>query len=212
MRICSHCEHQNPDEGRYCLKCGQFLGDAAMRPAANASLLTRTYALVKRLPAPLIALLALASVALAIAVPILFVVAAGTIEGFMSAILLAAGVVAFRVARVRSASLSGAALAFYALMGMALDQPGNWIYNKPFELLFCPEGSSLNRSIQVGHPLPERTDIQQQFVCYRGEEAVDQISMIEFLGVRLAEYFLLGMLLLTGHQIYDRLRQQPVAG
>lgn len=74
----------------------------------------------------------------------------GYVEGFGSLILLLLGWVGFRVSNNSNdlnVSSFGVALGitFFALMGMALDQTGNFIYNKPLEWIFCPADSELIR-------------------------------------------------------------------
>jgi uncharacterized oligopeptide transporter (OPT) family protein len=85
-------------------------------------------------------------------------------------------------------------IAFYALMGMAIDQPGNYFFNKPLEWFFCPTGSTLNREVTVLHPLPGRTDMIQDYTCRSLEEGkeVAQIGMGLIIGVRFVEYVIIG--------------------
>ena len=79
-------------------------------------------------------------------------------------------------------------ITFYALMGMAVDQPGNPIFNQPVGWL-CPEGSSLNRGVNVSHPLPERTDITQDYRCLDDKgKTVKMIDMGAVVGIRFVEY------------------------
>lgn len=86
-----------------------------------------------------------------------------------------------------------AIILFWALMGMAIDQTGNYVYNKPIEVLFCDEGSSLNRGTFTRHPLPERTDIVQSYDCFdNNSEFVNSIGLEKVILVRFIEYVTLG--------------------
>lgn len=125
--------------------------------------------------------------------------ALANLEGLASVLMLLAGYGAFRSFHQNDIPLTsfalGAGIVFFALMGMAIDQPGNLLYNKPLELI-CPDGTSLNRSVDVLHPLPERTDMVQNFQCFDTEgNAVSQINMFHIIGVRFAEYILIGYFL-----------------
>jgi hypothetical protein len=98
-------------------------------------------------------------------------------------------------------------ICFFALMGMAIDQPGNFIYNKPIELIYCPPGSGLNRIVDVSHPLPGRTDITQDFTCRDAEgKAVKQVGMFEVIGVRFFEYVVIAYLLMGFAKLVNKYR------
>ncbi len=138
-----------------------------------------------------------------------------TIEGVASILMLIAGYLAFRFTAPwdstevfsnksgMSSFLVAIGVGFYALMGMAIDQPGNFLYNKPLEILFCPAGSQLVRDTITLNPLPGRTDILQDFPCVTkfvtAEEdvrVVKRIGMFEVIGTRFIEYLVLGYFLL----------------
>ena len=80
-------------------------------------------------------------------------------------------------------------IAFGALMGACIDQPGNFIYNQPIELIFCEEGTNLNRNTMVSNPLPGRTDYNQDFRCLDSEgETVKRVNMFMVFLIRFVEY------------------------
>lgn len=87
--------------------------------------------------------------------------------------------------------IMGGVICFYALMGMAIDQPGNFVFNKPIQWFLCPANTTLTRGVDVSHPLPGRTDITQDFRCVdtRGE-LVDRPSLFGVIGIRFVEYVL----------------------
>lgn len=102
---------------------------------------------------------------------------------------------------------------FFALMGASVDQPGNYLYNKPLEIFFCPEGTSLNRSVDVLHPVPGRTDIIQDFTCYnKSNEPVKRIDMFAIIGVRFFEYVLIAYLLIFLRNLIWRFRSRKDTG
>jgi hypothetical protein len=90
-----------------------------------------------------------------------------------------------------SSILVGGAICFYALMGMAIDQPGNYFFNKPVEWFLCPEATTLERSIDISHPLPGRTDITQDFRCVEQDQRfVSRPNLFGVIGIRFVEYVL----------------------
>lgn len=129
-----------------------------------------------------------------------------TIPGFASIIFL---VIGFFVIRNTGSSIANAAIiGFFALMGMAVDQPGNPIYNEPIGIWQCPDGTELNRGINVTHPLPERTDITQEFTCVdESGTLVKRIGMGYVILVRLIEYLVLGYLLMGVNNFRRMLRR-----
>lgn len=147
-----------------------------------------------------------------ILIPIFFIVlivgiiltftALATVEGFASIailivtilILRGASIVDFKDAKPPkdSAFALAAGICFFALMGIAIDQPGNVIYNKPIEILFCPAGTYLYRGTDISHPLPGRTDITQDFRCINETETVAYVGIGEVIVTRFFEYVLIG--------------------
>lgn len=105
---------------------------------------------------------------------------------------------------------------FFALMGVAIDQPGNVIYNQPIEWLFCPAGSTLERGVVTTNPRPGETSVNQDFTCVAMMDdrlqTVDRPAVEEVLVTRLVEYVLIGYLLLGLSQLYNVLRRARAAG
>lgn len=124
-----------------------------------------------------------------------------TIEGFASMILLVVGFFCFRGLSSGDGGPVGSfvlamSIVFFALMGMSIDQPGNFLYNKPLEMAFCPPQTVLLRGVDTYHLLPGRTDIVQNFVCYdlSGEQK-KELGMGEIILGRFVEYVLIGYIL-----------------
>lgn len=87
-------------------------------------------------------------------------------------------------------------ICFFALMGMAIDQTGNPIYNAPMQIIFCPANSQLSREADISHPLPGRTDISQEFTCVNSnKQVVKQIIIWEILIYRFFQYVVIYYLL-----------------
>ena len=142
-----------------------------------------------------------------------------SIEGFASVLMI---VVAWLVIRFGSsvsaetASSPGQKLVtagmitFYALMGVAIDQPGNYLYNRPIQWFFCPSGTELHRGIDVSHPLPGRTDVTQDFTCVDPREnvVVDSPSMGGVIASRFVVYVLVAYGLIALNRVYMRIRRR----
>jgi hypothetical protein len=137
-----------------------------------------------------------------------------TVEGFASVVMLVAGWGVLRLTsnpthqpKRRDASdniILALGIGFFALMGMAIDQPGNALYNQPLEWLFCPDGTSLTRGEEVRNPRPGTTTITQEFACLNHDgQVVEQISMGYVILVRLGEYVLIGYALVYLSRAYD---------
>ncbi len=77
------------------------------------------------------------------------------------------------------------------------------------EWFFCPEGTQLERGIQVTNPLPGRTDVTQEFTCVNpdSKQPVKGISTGRVILVRFVEYILIGYLLVWINRLYMRLRR-----
>ncbi len=134
----------------------------------------------------------------------------GYVEGFGSLIILVLGWLAFRVGN-NSDDLEvgsfGVALGitFFALMGMALDQTGNFIYNKPMEWIFCPENSELTRETIQRGARGGGVTLSQNFACVAsGGEVTRKITMFEHYAFRFIEYVVLGYILLGLSRFYAR--------
>jgi hypothetical protein len=97
---------------------------------------------------------------------------------------------------------------FFAGMGVAIDQTGNYLYNRPLEWFFCPSGTELRRGVQVYHPLPGRTDTTQDYTCAKpGENQItSRIGTGKVIAVRFVEYILIGYALIYLNRLYTWLR------
>lgn len=141
----------------------------------------------------------LALVAFVAAIITIFTLLA-TLEGFASLIMIISALIFLRATKdVKpikdkvSNIITALGICFFALMGVAIDQPGNILYNKPLEIFFCPTGSTLTREVKVSNPLPGRTDYIQGFFCVdSNKEVVDTITVPEIIIIRFSEYVLLG--------------------
>lgn len=125
--------------------------------------------------------------------------ALASVEGFASVLVLGVAVLIAYWSRggasepQASSFMLAIGISFFALMGATIDQPGNPIYNLPIEVIYCKDGSFLNRGVLVSHPLPERTDIVQNFQCVTEDGAVTyDISPFQVLLVRFVEYIVIG--------------------
>jgi hypothetical protein len=134
----------------------------------------------------------------------------GFVEGFGSLIMLALGWFGFRVGN-NSDDLKmgkfGVALGitFFAGMGIALDQTGNFIYNQPIEWIYCPENTQLFRETIQRGVRGGGVSIKQNFACLNSTgEVIRQIGMFEHLAVRFVEYVFIGYILLGLSRFYSK--------
>jgi hypothetical protein len=99
------------------------------------------------------------------------------------------------------------AIFFFAMMGVAIDQTGNYLYNRPLQWFFCPAGTELVRDVDVTNPRAGETRISQDFAC-RNERGriVAEIGMFPVIGVRFVEYVLIGYVLVFVNRIYSHVR------
>lgn len=151
----------------------------------------------------------LAGIMLIIAIPIAFIYVLSHFEGIASIIFLVIGWFvfgAFAKSQKKNTLIMGGAVCFFALMGMAIDQTGNIIYNQPMALS-CPEGTTYSRSVSTLHPLPGRTDFVQNFQCFDAEgKTAYTIPVGLVLLTRFGEYVLIAYLLYGIRIIIIRLR------
>lgn len=98
------------------------------------------------------------------------------------------------------------AILFFALMGMSVDQSGNWLYNKPMELIFCSANQHLTHQTSYSNPLPGTTYITDEFHCTDNQTGkhLRTINTLERLVFRFVEYLALGYLLIFISKILDR--------
>ena len=126
-------------------------------------------------------------------------------EGFVSILMIISFFISAKFVKIdfpKKETFKGfwlaAGILFFAVMGMALDQTGNVLYNKPLEMLFCPRETQLARDVYVRNPLPERTDYVQRFDCVDGSnQVVYSINMFQIISVRFVEYIIIAYILLA---------------
>ncbi len=100
-------------------------------------------------------------------------------------------------------------IVIFAAVGSAIDQPGNPVYNKPMEWIYCPSGSELVHEVERGPARGGGIRVSQRFTCV---DPVDgsverQIGMMEFFGVRFGEYVLIGYSILGVLRLIRRFRK-----
>ncbi|MBN2572342.1 MAG: hypothetical protein JXA68_09465 [Ignavibacteriales bacterium] len=140
-----------------------------------------------------------------------FIYLAAYVEGFISTIFL---IISFFIVKrlsverkvettaqeisrkkIPSIALAGF-IVFFALMGAALDQTGNFIYNEPLQWLFCNDGCELKRGVDVLYPRPGETYLIQDFVCVDENNQINSsINPFSIFLVRFGEYIILGYLI-----------------
>ena len=193
MKVCVQCKKENPDDFKHCRYCG-----AELIVATNLN----SKSFWKKLPSWAWILIFVGGLIIGLGLIIGSFVAIATIEGIASLILLTLGMIGFGILPLRKPEASGAkfraiGISFFALMGATVDQTGNYIYNKPVEICFCAEGTSLERIENVSNPMPGTTIIQQDFTCYdKAGAPAKTINMFAVMGIRFIEYVLLGYILL----------------
>jgi hypothetical protein len=138
----------------------------------------------------------------------------GYVEGFGSLLILVLGWFGFRIANnsddLKASGLSIAVgITFFALMGMALDQTGNFIYNRPMEWIFCPEASELGRETVKGSARGGGITLSQAFACVSedGSTVVRKISDFEHFSFRFVQYVVLGYILLYLSRAYGKIKR-----
>lgn len=102
-------------------------------------------------------------------------------------------------------------ITFFAMMGVALDQPGNFIYNKPMEWIFCPADTELLRDVARRAARGGGVSVEQKFTCVAagGGQILRTIGMWEMIFFRFFEYVVLGYVLLGLSRLYSRIRGLP---
>jgi len=164
-----------------------------------------------KIPSWLWLILILLGVLLVIAIPAGFIYLISHFEGIASIIFLMIGWYVFgnfAKSEKRNSFILAGAIGFFALMGMAIDQPGNIIYNQPLALT-CPAGTTYSRSVFTRNPLPERTEFVQKFQCFdKNGKSAYTIPVGIVLLTRLGEYILLGYLLLGIRIIIFKLKKK----
>jgi hypothetical protein len=153
------------------------------------------------------------SIALVIGGMLAFFYGIGYIEGFGSIMILVLGWLGFRVGHNSDDLQMGSfgialGITFFALMGMALDQTGNFIYNQPLEWIFCPADSELTRETIQRGVRGGGVSLNQSFTCLaqNSGEVLRKITGFEHFAFRFVEYVVIGYLLLGLSRLYSWLK------
>jgi hypothetical protein len=140
------------------------------------------------------------------------------VEGFGSIFLLLCAWGALRAGanppELENSSLGIAfLLVFFALMGIAFDQPGNFIYNKPVEWIFCPSGTELTREVLSRSVRGGGVSLSQNFRCVADDgQVLHVIGGFEHILFRFFEYVLLGYVLLGLSRFYTKIKSAGKSG
>lgn len=138
----------------------------------------------------------------------------GYVEGFGSIILLVLGWIGFRVGNNSSDLEIGSfgvaiGITFFALMGMALDQTGNFIYNKPLEWIFCSADNELVRETIKRGVRGGGISLSQNFACVAKDgQVLRSLSGFEHFAFRFVEYVVIGYILLGLSRLYSQIKGQ----
>ncbi len=193
---CTHCGKENDSSIQNCTNCG----NPAFTPCKRKSRFD--------LPSWAYLILFIAAIVCVIGGFILFTVAISSIEGFASILFLIVGYFVFiryYAPMDEHPIYKGMAIGFFALMGMALDQPGNYILNLPFQYVFCESNEKLHREVRVTHRKPGSTEFTQNFQCFKdGEQKGRRINIFGMIGIRFLEYVGIGYLLIWMGRIKKR--------
>jgi hypothetical protein len=154
-----------------------------------------------------------AAIALLIGGVMAFFFGLSYVEGFGSLLILALGWIGFRSGNnTPSADVGSIGIAvgitFFALMGLALDQTGNFIYNQPMEWIFCPENTELARETIQRGARGGGVSMSQNFTCASSNngEILRKITVFEHLAYRFIQYVVLGYILLYASRIYGKIK------
>lgn len=138
----------------------------------------------------------------------------GYVEGFGSLLLLVLGWIGFRIGNNSDDLKLGSfgialGITFFALMGAALDQTGNFIYNKPLEWIYCSPESELFRETVQRSGSRGGISLTQNFACIgKNGEVLRNIGMFEMLLVRFSEYLVIGYILLGLSRLFAILKNK----
>ena len=98
-------------------------------------------------------------------------------------------------------------IVFFAMMGIGLDQPGNFIYNQPMEWIFCPPETELTRDVVRRAARGGGVSIEQNFNCVAaGGQVLRRLSGWELYFFRFFEYVVIGYILLGLSRLYSRMK------
>lgn len=100
-------------------------------------------------------------------------------------------------------------IAIFSFLGIVFDRAGNFIYNKPFEIL-CPAETVLARDVVAVENSDGEMVNQQYFSCYSMTEgkAIKELPLYQTIGIRLFEYIAIGFVLIGIHWLILGFRTQ----
>ncbi len=100
------------------------------------------------------------------------------------------------------------AIIVFAILGIIFDGAGNFIYNKPLELAFCPPETELMREVST-YETEEGENYLHNFSCHTltQGQTVKEIPLYFSIGLRFFEYILLGCLMIGIYAVFSRFRK-----
>lgn len=144
--------------------------------------------------------------------------AMATVEGVASVLLLLAAITVIGFGNQFEAKsgktntiIRAVGITFFAIMGMSVDQTGNFLYNQPIGWVVCPAQTSLERHVDISNPLPGTTYIMQDYRCVNADgDKVKEIDMPQIIIGRFFEYVLLGYALIYLNKLiqYTKAKKQ----
>jgi hypothetical protein len=132
-----------------------------------------------------------------------------TFEGFASIVLLALAIALLWKYGQDVIKNKGPMIGFilvFTFLGLIFDRAGNFIYNKPIEML-CPSQTILKRKIVAEEDYEGNTQNHHYFSCYPMErgQAVVELPLYQTVGIRFIEYIVIGFVLLGVYWVISRL-------
>lgn len=96
-------------------------------------------------------------------------------------------------------------LVIFTFLGLVFDGAGNFIYNKPIQML-CPAETYLNREVIISEDYEGNTTHNHVFSCFaeNQEKAIKHFPLYQTGGIRFFEYIFLGTILLGFYWIINR--------
>lgn len=94
----------------------------------------------------------------------------------------------------------------FSILGIIFDGAGNFIYNKPIQML-CPAETVLSREVIVSEDYEGNTAYRHVFSCYSMTQgqSVKQLPLYQTGGIRLVQYLTIGFVLLGFYWLIIRL-------
>jgi hypothetical protein len=94
----------------------------------------------------------------------------------------------------------------FGFLGIMFDRAGNFIYNKPFQML-CPAETVLDREVIVEEDYEGNTQHNHYFSCYSMTQgkSIKHFPIYQTVGIRFVQYIVLGFILLGFYWLISRL-------